>query len=199
MARLHPLVEPWLSPASIEPCGDVAVMSGLHNQLLPPAQADGLVAVGDASCTTNPAYGRGMSLALLHAATVADLIAPTSRDTAPMAYAALGQELRGWFDDSVAQDQLRTARWSDHDLPDEPMALIVEAAALRAPQEPEVHSALLRRFNLIDPPDAIAAIQPAPSLDRARPAWTPGPTRPELVQAVNRSASGGCEAVRHVA
>lgn len=199
VAQLHPLVEPWLDPANIEPCGDVAVMSGLQNQLLPPPELDGLVAVGDAACTTNPAYGRGMSLALVHAATVADFIAPGSGYTAALAHAVLDRELRGWFDDSAAQDELRTARWFGHDLPDDPMALIVEAAARRAPHEPDVHRALLRRFNLIDPPEAIAAIQPAPNRDRAQPAWTPGPTRAELVEAVSHTASGGVRAVRQVA
>lgn len=199
VARLHPLVEPWLDPANIEPCSDVAVMAGLHNDLRLPLELDGLVAVGDAACTTNPAYGRGMSLALLHAATVADMIAPTSEDTATLARAALDQELRGWFDDSVAQDELRTARWSGDELPDNPVALMLEAAARRAPDEPDVQRALMRRFNLVDPPKAIAAIQPAPSLARALPAWTPGPTRAELVQAVCRRASAGVRAFPHVA
>jgi flavin-dependent dehydrogenase len=187
-ARLHPLVEPWLDPANARAVGRVALMSGLHNQLRPPPDVDGLVAVGDAACTTNPAYGRGMSLAILHAAATVDTIAPGSIHTQARAHDILNRDLRQWFDDSVAQDQLRTARWSGAPLPDDPIALAVEAAQLRAPQEPDVQRALFRRFNLIDPPQAITAVQPPPTADRSRPAWTPGPS-PSLLARVASSAA----------
>jgi flavin-dependent dehydrogenase len=72
--RTVPYYADWLD--ALEPTTDVFVMGGLHNTLRRLVVDGrpvvlGLHAVGDAVCTTNPTFGRGISMV---ARTVADLV-----------------------------------------------------------------------------------------------------------------------------
>src|SRR4051812_13883690 len=76
-----PALQAWVDRA--EPLTGVETMAGLINRRRrlvfdgAPVVA-GLVAVGDAAVCTNPLYGRGCSLAMVHAYALADLIASQS-------------------------------------------------------------------------------------------------------------------------
>ena len=70
---------PWRATGVAEPITDVHVMAGLRNRYRPlvvdgAPVALGFLTVGDASVCTNPLYGRGCSLALVHAFGLADAL-----------------------------------------------------------------------------------------------------------------------------
>ena len=111
-ARLLPPMVPWLDPAVSEPITGVFGMDGLRNMrrrfvvdgrpLL-----RGLVALGDAAVHTNPLYGRGCTLAFVHAAALTDTLAAHGGDLEALALAfeaATERELIPWYKAAVAQD-----------------------------------------------------------------------------------------------
>src|SRR5256885_1024750 len=79
----------------------------------------GVVAVGDAAVCTNPLYGRGCSLAMVHAFALADVLATNSAgaaDTAVAFDAVTRSELEPWYDAALAQDlATRRPRRDDDD------------------------------------------------------------------------------------
>lgn len=101
--------QPWLDGRS-EPITGVHPMAGLRNRRRYFVRdgepiVTGFVAVGDASVCTNPLYGRGCSLALVHAFGLADLL-----DRAPRALALefaefTDREIDPWFRAAVQQDR----------------------------------------------------------------------------------------------
>ena len=113
--------QPWLDGRS-EPITDVHVMAGLRNRYrsfmvdgVP--IVTGMVAIGDASVCTNPLYGRGCSLAMVHAFAFADSLAAHGDDRVAVARslaAATKAELEPWFRAAVQQDsqaiEMREAR-----------------------------------------------------------------------------------------
>jgi len=115
--KLSPTLGPWLAAA--DPISEVAVMGGLDNRLRQFATdrtnpIPGLISVGDAVCTTNPSYGRGMSLALQQIYGLADVLTkyPTVSASQAVAVAALADEVfRPWYELSVRNDRERIARW----------------------------------------------------------------------------------------
>jgi flavin-dependent dehydrogenase len=73
----------------------------------------GLVAIGDAAATSNPAHTRGTSLALAHARSLARQV-DLDLDPADLSTAmadVLDAELVPWVHDSAAQDAARLSRW----------------------------------------------------------------------------------------
>jgi len=92
-------------------------MAGLINRLRRYTDADGnplaigLLAVGDAHTCTNPAYGRGQSLALLQATMAADAVAANDDlESAARQYEAdSAARVQPWYHLSVLTDQLRPA------------------------------------------------------------------------------------------
>ena len=80
VARSLVAVAPWRADGVADPITDVHVMAGLRNRYRPFVDGDGtplvhgFVAVGDASVCTNPLYGRGCSLAFVHAFGLADAL-----------------------------------------------------------------------------------------------------------------------------
>ncbi|MCW2543709.1 MAG: hypothetical protein JWM40_1261 [Frankiales bacterium] len=67
---------PWTRPfyEAAEAITDVSVMAGLDNTSRRIGGVDGLLQVGDSAATSNPTLGRGMSLALMGAQLVADVV-----------------------------------------------------------------------------------------------------------------------------
>jgi 2-polyprenyl-6-methoxyphenol hydroxylase-like FAD-dependent oxidoreductase len=115
---------PWLdgkaSPdgGDVVPLGPVAAMAGLRNRYRPWVDGDrpvalGLLAIGDAALTTNPAHTRGTTLAALAAGWLVDAVTATA-DPAERALrldAAVRAGGLPWLHDSCAQDAARLARW----------------------------------------------------------------------------------------
>jgi flavin-dependent dehydrogenase len=130
----------------------------------------GMLALGDAAVHTNPLYGRGCSLALVHAAALADSVALHGDDLEALALAfdaATDREIIPWYKLAVAQDRDALA-WArrlrengaptrpDGSGPVDPRAYLRDlllhglVPALRL--DATVLRAFLRGFNLLDPP-----------------------------------------------
>jgi 2-polyprenyl-6-methoxyphenol hydroxylase-like FAD-dependent oxidoreductase len=112
--RATPLLAPWVAPGASTPISPVFAMGGLDNSLRGAPPVSGLFSVGDAACTTNPAYGRGVSLAICMAFTLADVLARAGDDpaSATLDYArALQSLLAPWHADAVASDRGRSMLW----------------------------------------------------------------------------------------
>ncbi|HVE93354.1 MAG TPA: hypothetical protein VNB24_00435, partial [Acidimicrobiales bacterium] len=81
---------PWIDPANSTPVADVAVMAG-HENRRRQFMRDGrplalnVLPVGDALCTTNPAYGWGASMALTFAFSAVDAIVAHAGDPVAIA------------------------------------------------------------------------------------------------------------------
>ncbi len=169
VARSLLAIEPWRVDGVADPITDVHVMAGLRNRYRPllDAQGDplvhGFVAVGDASLCTNPLYGRGCSLAFVHAFGLADALRAHGDDPDALAreFAAFTErELVPWFRSAVLQDS--EARAMHEDLADDDPRAFMQAVfrdgllpAMRT--SPIVFRAFLRWFNLLVTPDALMA------------------------------------------
>jgi 2-polyprenyl-6-methoxyphenol hydroxylase-like FAD-dependent oxidoreductase len=118
-ARATPGLGPWLADGVSRPLSPVRAITAPPNTLRAAALAPrppvtGLYPLGDAACTTNPLFGRGMSLALEHAFRLADLLAAHPRPGEHAAHdAALltGTLFLPWYEHSAAADRARIARW----------------------------------------------------------------------------------------
>ncbi|MGW1836512.1 FAD-dependent oxidoreductase [Streptomyces sp. NPDC002067] len=118
-ALATPGLAPWLADGVSSPISPVRVISSPPSALRGAAGPDqcpvpGLFQVGDAACVTNPLLGRGVSLALDHAFRLADLLAelPDIDITQRRAAARMTHDLfLPWYEQSVASDRLRIARW----------------------------------------------------------------------------------------
>lgn len=113
--RTVPFYAAWLDV--LEPITGVSVMGGLHNTLRrlvvdgEPVAA-GLHALGDAVCTTNPTFGRGLSMTLRGAVDLADMLAAHPDDPYAQVVAmddAVTAHLAPWFADQAAVDAARLA------------------------------------------------------------------------------------------
>jgi 2-polyprenyl-6-methoxyphenol hydroxylase-like FAD-dependent oxidoreductase len=169
VARSLVAIQPWRADGVAEPINDVHVMAGLRNRYRPLVDTagaplvHGFVAVGDASLCTNPLYGRGCSLALVHAFGLADALVEHGADAGALAraFAAFTErELVPWFRSAVLQDT--EARAMHQELAaDDPRAFIQAVfrdgllPAMRT--SPIVFRAFLRWFNLLVTPDALMA------------------------------------------
>ncbi|MGH3911817.1 MAG: NAD(P)/FAD-dependent oxidoreductase [Pseudonocardiaceae bacterium] len=170
-----PMIGQWVDSSVALPISGVAVTSetaGLHNRLrvLAPAGVPvlpGLLAVGDAVCTTNPAYRRGATLGLESALVCARTVLAQGTDAVAVAAAADAAQqdlLAPWFHDAVAQDEARLRRWH----PQEPDARggntevsnpeVTNAAAfLAAQRDPEVWAEFTALQNLLRRPGDVLA------------------------------------------
>lgn len=180
--------QPWLDGRS-EPITDVHVMAGLRNRQRSFLVDDtpivtGMVAIGDASVCTNPLYGRGCSLAMVHAFGFADSLAAHGDDRVAVVRSlatATKADLEPWFRAAVQQDreaiEMREARHrSEREAVVSPAASEASAGDTDAgyvdPKawarevfrdgllpatrtSPVVFRAFLRWFNLLATPDAL--------------------------------------------
>jgi 2-polyprenyl-6-methoxyphenol hydroxylase-like FAD-dependent oxidoreductase len=169
VARALTGVAPWRAEGIAEPITPVHVMAGLRNRYRPLVDADGaplvhgFAAVGDASVCTNPLYGRGCSLAAVHAFALADELRahPDAGDEFARAFAnATVRELVPWFRSAVMQD--KQARMLHEEVSSEDPRAFMQSVfregllpAMRT--SPAVFRAFLRWFNLLVTPEALMA------------------------------------------
>jgi len=119
VARVLPPMARWADPAVSEPITGVFGMDGLRNVRRRFVREGrplvrGLVAIGDAAVHTNPLYGRGCTLAFVHAAALADAVAAHGADLEALARAldaATEREIVPWFRLAVTQDR-DAAEWA---------------------------------------------------------------------------------------
>jgi 2-polyprenyl-6-methoxyphenol hydroxylase-like FAD-dependent oxidoreductase len=201
VARAIAPVAPWRARGVSVPITDVHMMAGLRNRYRPLVDAageplvHGFVTVGDASVCTNPLYGRGCSLAIVHAFGLADTLREHSDDLDALARGFAGftdRELLPWFRSAVFQDT-QSKGMQENLSAEDPRAFMQEVfrdgllPALRT--SPVVFRAFLRWFNLLVTPetlmqdpavigDVLAAYQ---DRDNHPEPPTLGPTRAELV------------------
>jgi 2-polyprenyl-6-methoxyphenol hydroxylase-like FAD-dependent oxidoreductase len=205
----------WLDGRA-EPITGVHLMAGLRNRKrafvvdgVP--LVEGFAAVGDASVCTNPLYGRGCSLAVVHAYGLADAVRahPGDGHGTLLAFDAFTtEELDPWYRAAVLQDEEAKAAnaaaapvrahpdpqsEATPSAPDESREMlraVMRDGLLPALQtSPVVFRAFLRWFNLLARPDALIAdgevvsdVMAAYAQRDSRPAPAPfGPTRDELL------------------
>ena len=164
---------PWIDGRS-EPITEVHVMAGLKNRRRHFVVDDtpivtGFVSVGDASVCTNPLYGRGCSLSMVHAFGVADLLKVHGADSSAFVIAVdelTRRELDPWFKAAVQQDleviELRESRAlggasaGDFVDPKQWARDVFREGLLPAMRtSPVVFRAFLRWFNLLATPDSL--------------------------------------------
>lgn len=194
-AAALPAVRAWVDPDRAEPITGVEVMARLLNRRRRFVRggrpvATGVFAVGDSHVCTNPLYGRGCSLAMVHAYLLADTLAAHGDDhvTAALAFdQATRDEIDPWYHAAVAQDrQGRDGRTPLVDTggegpdvgvePDSLRSLISDGLLPAARSDPVVFRAFLRAFNLLDPPAAI--MQNPDVLGRVLAVWQQRADRP---------------------
>ena len=198
-AAAIPVLAEWTDPERARPITSVLLGGRLYNtyrgQLDRHGEValEGLVFVGDAVCTTNPAAGRGVALAMLQSRELLRLLDERGSDVASVAKEFdewCLDNIKPWFDDHVFWDADQVRRWAggDVDLTRRlPSDLVVLAAMEKDPS--------LMRFAgpylaMAAPPDILDAARPIAHQIYAsgwRPTPPEGPTRDELAQIVDRS------------
>lgn len=162
--RKIPELQPWVESGT--PTTEIFPMSGLVNRRRHFCKdgkpvVTGLHVIGDALVTTNPAYGRGVSLALWQGKLVADCIAEHPENLAQQSLAfaeTIESKLVPWFDISVfmdssrRQEKERLAQMDDSEVePENPMKSLHDAANI----DPDVWRMFWRAMNLLDSPDTL--------------------------------------------
>ncbi|HWE58020.1 MAG TPA: FAD-dependent oxidoreductase [Acidimicrobiales bacterium] len=181
------------------PIHPVHYMTGLINRTRSFTTADGeprltgLIAVGDAHTCTNPAYGRGQSLALRQATYVADAVAAHDNllDAARDYEARSSATVEPWYHFSVLTDSMRSAAASDG-ASTRGAGLDFGALFGGGAVDPELVRMLLRVLNLLELPQTLIAKLPeltatAATQPRAARASVPRikrPSRDELLAAI---------------
>jgi 2-polyprenyl-6-methoxyphenol hydroxylase-like FAD-dependent oxidoreductase len=118
--RCIPTYAAWLD--ALDPITDVYPMGGLHNTMRRLVMdgvpvATGLAAIGDSVCTTNPTFGRGLTLALSGAVDLLDVIDAHHDNRATLALAAdelVADHLGPYYEDQAATDAARLAMLRHH-------------------------------------------------------------------------------------
>ncbi len=219
-ARVLPATRAWVDPTRAEPISRVTGMAALRNVKRDfvvdgSPLALGFHVVGDGAIHTNPLYGRGCTLAMVHAYLLADAIADTRGDPVAAALAFHGATARGivpWYRASLDQDrESRVVAESERS-----GESVSHPAAPNAPVDPKkfmrevmreglfpalrtdatVLRAFLRSFNLLDTPATflrdgqVLARIVAAYQDRARrkPAEPEGPPRSRMLELLAEAA-----------
>ena len=181
------------------PIHPVHCMTGLINRHRRYTDANGnplvtgLIACGDAHTCTNPAYGRGQSLALLQATMISDALAEHD-DLASVGRryeAASAAAVEPWYQFSVFTDQMRSATTEARD---PRRGLDILGMMTQFSDDIDLVRAVLRVLNLLELPhtlltrlpdiQASVAVAQRDQSDRATRPRRPRPTRDELLAVV---------------
>jgi len=208
-ARLSPGVTQWLAKGVSAPITPVRAITMPANVLrAAPGERDagGVFAVGDAACVTDPIFGRGMSLALVHAFRLADLLADHPQpDGAQRKLAAdLADELlRPWYEQAEHDSVQRTLAWraaaggpEPNPAPPLPPGRPSLAEVSAAAGDPVVWRGLMRMLMTLRTPAGVfddegfrARVRAAAGRPRPAGPLVP-PTRAELLHAVSTGGRG---------
>jgi 2-polyprenyl-6-methoxyphenol hydroxylase-like FAD-dependent oxidoreductase len=178
-----------------EPITDVMPMGGLMNvDRTGDPLVEGIVAIGDAFCHTDPAFAYGLSFALAHARALAVAASEASQaDGVVERYRAdAGPEARERHELACAMDAARSARWSGESLEigradgSYPLFSFVGALAA-APHDDTVLRRTIRRIGLLDrtavfDEDGELHNRIESLLAERSPPASPGPPRAELLE-----------------
>ncbi|HEV7651173.1 MAG TPA: tryptophan 7-halogenase [Actinophytocola sp.] len=205
--RATPLLAGWVAPGNSEPISPVYAMGGLDNssRLADPAGdlPVGFYGLGDSVCTTNPAYGRGVSLALAHVYELVDLLAdhPSVDRVQAARFAGASKALLGpWLGESIANDRGRAGLWAATVAGERPQlpppgvlnfGIVVAASTKDAVIWRRVAQVMM---SLVPPAELYANDEIKERVGRALaggpPPQLPGASRADLVAAVQGAATG---------
>lgn len=196
-------ISKWTSPDVSVPISGVHYMGGLINRLRHfvvdgEPVALGIFGVGDSSVCTNPLFGRGCSLGLVHGALFTDALADEGDDLRSLALRFdddTKRELVPWYDASVAQDTTAMKVYRGEPLNDFEAfvrSLIRDGVFPASRTDPEVSRVWFRSFNLLDTPDSLMTnvdvmrrvMDVWNERDNRPPEPPAGPTREELFKAI---------------
>ncbi|MCU1387816.1 MAG: putative epoxidase LasC, partial [Ilumatobacteraceae bacterium] len=165
-AFLHAVAhsEPWVRVGV--PISDISTMSRIENRRRRITADDGpiaggIVSIGDASLHTNPTLGRGISMGLVHAQHLAEVVHGVDDD--PVGFVAAFADwtdahLGIWYDTQVAADATALDRLAAGvlgrrlELPDAPSARFAAAAFKCAAQDEMVGVAVAKMAHLFASP-----------------------------------------------
>jgi 2-polyprenyl-6-methoxyphenol hydroxylase-like FAD-dependent oxidoreductase len=201
-ARAIPLLAAWTDSTRARPITPVLPGGRLFNtyrgQLTEAGEValPGLMFLGDAVCTTNPAAGRGVAISMIQAQELLRLLDEHGRDFVTVSTTFdqwCVDNVKPWFDDHVYWDADQVRRWAggDVDLTRRLPSDLVIVAAMEADLS-------LMRFvgpylGMQAPPGILDAAQPIAQEIYAR-GWRPaapvGPTRDELADLVKLAVRG---------
>ena len=186
VARI-PNLAPWTDPERFAPLTSVmrggTLVNSYRGQGRPPA---GVLFVGDAVSTTNPSAGRGVSLGLLQAGALLDLLAEhgDDRDAGTALDAWCDAQIKPWYDDHVMDDAYLVRRYRGEQVgPDEPLPSDLVCDAMAA--DPSLAGIVLPYLGMMAPPASLAAAHDrvrALMRDGWRPTPAPGPAKEELLE-----------------
>ncbi|HVE94044.1 MAG TPA: FAD-dependent oxidoreductase [Acidimicrobiales bacterium] len=187
-ARALPSTAPWVDPGLAAPITTVQVMAGLRNtrrRFVVDGRplARNIYALGDAAVHTNPLYGRGCSLAAVHAFAFADALCDVGKDD-PDALAlnldsVTRRELDPWYDAAVMQDRGAVAAFGGDSEAASPGNFVRDGLMAAARRDPQVFRAFVRVLNLLTPPNTL--IQDVELAARVLTVWNEREARPPIV------------------
>lgn len=186
VVRTVPYYARWLDV--LDPVSGVFPMAGLHNTLRRLVVdgrpvVTGLLAIGDAVCTTNPTLGRGLSTAVQMAVDLLDvLVDPDPHARATAFDRAITENVAPYYEDQAAVDAARLAalRHTVHGAP---------APALARIEDSRVTYAQLRQAGQVDPVAFRGFWKVMGMLSRPEKVYTD----PDIVERVQRALARGIE------
>jgi 2-polyprenyl-6-methoxyphenol hydroxylase-like FAD-dependent oxidoreductase len=200
--RAIPGLDLWTEPGRTRPITGVLPGARLQNsfrgQLTDAGRVGlpGLFFVGDAVCTTNPTFGRGIATSLMQAQQLLRLLDEHGEDfsSCSVAFDAWCTErIKPWFADHVEIDADRTRRWAGQDVDSSgrlPSDLIMAAAQV----DPEIGPYIGPYASMSALPSSLDAVQSRAKDVYAsgwRPPVPPGPTRDQLAEIVKETVQAG--------
>lgn len=197
---------PWVDPAVSEPITPVHPMAKLLNRVRVVMVdgvpiAPGLHAVGDAAVCTNPLYGRGCALGMVHADLLRDALRAHPDDVVAQALAlhdGTERELMPWYQASVAGDaRNRRIAHGEASPEDEFFGTILKEVGPAMRTDPVLFRAFMRMFNLLEDPDSLMTnpeligkvMEAYQNRDDREPEPPLGPPREELLAALGLAAA----------
>jgi 2-polyprenyl-6-methoxyphenol hydroxylase-like FAD-dependent oxidoreductase len=195
-----PAAADWTDPERAVPIDNVRAGADLLNRYRPQARGIvGLLAIGDAACTTNPTAARGLSLGMMAAAQAVDILTEApAEEWAPLLEIWALAQLRPWFVDHLGYDAAQRARWRGEplDLDAEiPWDVLMHACRER----PELGPMFGPFAAMLAPPSSLAALRAevrAMLLNGWRPPAPHQPGRAELIDAIRADTSNEIDASR---
>lgn len=173
LMRSVPRLAQWTAPDQATPITPVKPITAVEDRyrrftLDGTPVATGIVAVGDASSCTNPALGRGTSLAFVHARLLAETLDATGLDYAALATRfdeVTEAEIVPWYWSSVGVDRERITRMeaaiagepSPEPHPAEQAAVMAAAFRLATTVDAEAFWAFARTMHLLASPAQVLA------------------------------------------
>ncbi|MGD0193658.1 MAG: FAD-dependent oxidoreductase [Candidatus Dormibacteria bacterium] len=198
-ARAIPSIATWVHPDRAAPHSSAMAGAGLHNRYRGQCTqdgsiaADGLVFVGDAVLTTNPAAGRGVTTSLMQAQRLLRALDEHGSDFTAVSLDFdqwCREAMKPWFDDHVRWDADLISRWRGEPI-DFSRPLPSDLICSLAEIDPSVMSVVGPYWGMAVGPSVLSSIEQRAreALQRGfRPAIPPGPTRDELVELVSAAA-----------